>query len=226
MTITVTAFERSPNYGDSALNQPSLPRVVLRTRLGAALAGTQRPLGGALEPRQKRLVAERTPDALGRAQAGQRRGICGFVEELPERRETLQHRAGRRQPVVAAVTAIVYLLSAVSPQFLLRPLSSRIADPLDDLPNKVPYVARSWSYISRCKRITTHLFQGGDCPISLLSDRTYRGEPVFQFTSPNNKYSVVVEQVEQFLCGLVVAARKATLARAAFLAECCIVQLQ
>jgi len=61
--------------GDSALTQPPLPIVVLRARLGAALAGAQRPLGGALEPRNKGPVARRTPDALSRVAMGSTRDV-------------------------------------------------------------------------------------------------------------------------------------------------------
>jgi hypothetical protein len=135
--------QRSPgNYGDSALNKPSLRRIML-PGLGAALAGgrafhygdsalNQSPLrdygdsalksvaaahrqacadwgracgGGVFASWRVRASAEtpcpqQAPDALGRAQAVQRRRIRGRVVEIPERGEAPEHRAGRRQPVV------------------------------------------------------------------------------------------------------------------------------
>jgi NADPH-dependent 2,4-dienoyl-CoA reductase/sulfur reductase-like enzyme len=87
------------NYGDSALNQPSLPPNI-GARLRAAFGGLQRSLRESFEPREKCLVAQGAPDALGRAQPLDGLRIRRRVEEITERREPLEDGAGRRQTVV------------------------------------------------------------------------------------------------------------------------------
>src|SRR5262249_3265874 len=89
-------------YGDSALNEALLRRVV-PTGLGAALAGCEGAPGEPLQTRGEGLVAERTAGAFRGPQPRQCVLVPRLGKKFAERREALEHRAERRQPVVPSI---------------------------------------------------------------------------------------------------------------------------